>query len=300
MKEAPVKAIVFGGSGFLGSHVADALLDRGHRVTIYDLRPSLYLRKGQSMIAGDILDADAVEKAVRGHDAVYNFAGHADIESAREKPLDTIRANILGNGVILEACRKAGVRRYVFASTVYVYSQAGSFYRASKQACEAYIEGYRQVYGLPYTILRFGSLYGPRSDRRNGIHRLLEEAVLRKKIVYPGDGEELREYIHVRDAAHCSVDILTKPYEDECVIITGQQAMRVKDLLAMVREMLGDKVSVRFSPGARPSAAGVHYRITPYSFVPKEGKKLVRTHYVDMGQGLLSLMGEFYRKSGKA
>jgi UDP-glucose 4-epimerase len=283
--------IVFGGAGFVGSHVADALSEAGHRVSLFDLRPSPYLRKGQKMVQGDMLDPAVVDRAVKGHDAVYNFAGYADIETARHKPLETIRANILANGLLLEACRQARVKRYVFASSLYVYSAAGSFYRASKQACEAYIQAYRREYGLRYTILRFGSLYGPRSDARNGIRRLVEKAVKEGKLVYGGDGEETREYIHVQDAALSAVDVLGKAYEDQSLVLTGQQPMKVRDFLAMIREELGGKLKISFRP---EKASDLHYRITPYSFTPQEAKKLVRNHYVDLGQGVLSLIREVH------
>ena len=78
-----MRVVVFGGGGFLGSHVADALSDAGHRVTVFDLRPSQWIRADQAMVTGSILDVDAVDAAVAGADAVYNFAGIADIDEAK-------------------------------------------------------------------------------------------------------------------------------------------------------------------------------------------------------------------------
>jgi UDP-glucose 4-epimerase len=289
-----MKIVVFGGSGFVGSHVADALTAAGHAVTVFDLRPSPYLGKKQEMVIGDVLNEKSVREVVKGKDLVYNFAGFADIESAQDHPLETIRANILGNGIVLEAARREKVKRYLFASTIYVYSDSASFYRASKQACEAYIDAYQKVFKLPYTILRFGSLYGPRAGQHNGIAGFLRQAMKKKKIVYWGTGEEVREYIHVQDAARCCVDVLSREFENAAVILTGAQPIKVRDLLVMIREIMNNKVRLEFRPGSRPELSDVHYTITPYSFVPKEGKKLVRTHYMDLGQGLLSLLGEFY------
>src|SRR5262245_11771400 len=145
-----MKAIVFGGSGFLGSHVADALVKAGYKVIVFDRKKSQFLRAGQEMIIGDILDEKAVANAVAGCDAVYNFAGIADIDKAASNPLETIKVNVLGNSTILEACRKARTKRYIFASSLYVYSKSGSFYRSTKQACELIIENYNEVFGLPY------------------------------------------------------------------------------------------------------------------------------------------------------
>lgn len=125
-------AVVFGGSGFLGSHVADALSDAGYRVRIFDLVRSPYLRVGQEMVVGDLMDPAAVTQAAAGCQHVYNFAGLADIDDAKNRPVDTVTLNVLGNVHALEAARAAGARRFVFASSIYVYSESGSFYRASK------------------------------------------------------------------------------------------------------------------------------------------------------------------------
>jgi UDP-glucose 4-epimerase len=88
-------------------------------------------------------------------------------------------------------------KRFVFASTVYVYSESGSFYRASKQAAERFVEAYYERYGLPFSVLRYGSLYGRRADQRNGIYRLLKQALEQRTIAYEGSAEAMREYIHV-------------------------------------------------------------------------------------------------------
>lgn len=286
-------AVVFGGSGFLGSHVADALQDAGHEVRICDLAPSPWLREGQEMVPCDMLDLDAVTEAVRGADYVYNFAGLADIDEARNNPIDTVRLNVLGNTHILEACRLAGtVRRYVFASTVYVYSERGSFYRASKQASERIIEAFQERYGLEHTILRYGSLYGRRSDERNGIFRILRSALEDGVVTYQGTGDEQREYIHVEDAARLSVKILAPEYANQHVILTGPYPYRVRDLMDMIREMMGNRPEVRFLN--KPLAG--HYKITPYAFLPKVGRKLVGESFTDMGQGLLDCLAELNEK----
>jgi UDP-glucose 4-epimerase len=278
-----MKVIVFGGAGFLGSHVADALTQAGHEVTVFDHKPSPWLQKGQHQVTGDILDEKAVNAAIGGMDIVYNFAGMADIDEAYRKPLEAVRLNVLGNTIILEASRRAGVKRFVFASSLYVYSKSGSFYRSSKQACEIIIENYGDQFALPYTILRYGSLYGPRAGESNGIFRFLRQAFTDRKITRFGDGNELREYIHVLDAAKGSVMILDEEFKGQSVIIAGHQQMYVKDLLLMIREMFDNKIDVEF----KPEVNSYHYEITPYVFAPKVAKRLLCSTYHDLGQGIL-------------
>jgi UDP-glucose 4-epimerase len=287
-----MKAIVFGGSGFLGSHVADALTSAGYETTIFDIKESPYLQKTQKMFVGNILDKGAVSKAVAGCGVVYNFAGMADIQEAHTKPVEAVETNILGNTIVLEACRQHRVKRFVFASTVYVYSDAGSFYRSSKQACELIIENYHEVFSLPYTILRYGSIYGPRTDESNWVYKSLKQAITEGKITRYGDGEELREYIHVEDAARCSVAILADEFENQSVIITGHQPMRVKEIMIMIKEMLGNKIELEFLP----TDSSLHYEITPYTFNPKIARRFFSNSYLDLGQGLLQYLEEIYKK----
>lgn len=283
------KVIVFGGSGFLGSHVADALSDAGFQVSIFDKRLSPYLRNDQKFIQGDILDLDAVIKATQGQAFIYNFAGLADINEAKDKPLETAHLNIIGHINILEAARHAQAKRFVYASTVYVYSESGSFYRASKQAGERYVELYYEKYNLPFTILRFGSLYGPRADDRNAIYRFIRDAVTKSEIHYKGTGEEMREYIHVFDAAKSSVQILEDMFKNQHIIITGHQQFRVRDVMTMIGEMLIDRSTKLIFENEDVEA---HYNITPYAYRPKLGKKLLNNMFVDMGQGILDCIFE--------
>ncbi|MHA2052897.1 MAG: NAD-dependent epimerase/dehydratase family protein [Candidatus Hodarchaeales archaeon] len=287
-----MNVVVFGGSGFLGSHVSDALTTTGHDVTIFDLVPSQYLHKTQKMITGNILDKKAVEKVVKRADVVYNFAGVADILEAKENPLKTVELNILGNTIILEACRKNDIKRFVFASSLYVYSQTGSFYRSSKQACELIIEDYYRAYGLPFTILRYGSLFGPRADERNWIYKILKQALTEGKITRYGDGEEIREYIHVEDAARCSVDVLSKEFENQRVVITGNQQMKIKDLLIMIKEIFNNEIKIEF----QPSDSDMHYEITPYSFSPKIAQKITMDRYFDLGQGIMHVLEGIHKE----
>jgi UDP-glucose 4-epimerase len=278
-----MKAVVFGGSGFLGSHVADALSEAGHDVTLFDIRPSPHLRPGQRMIVGDILDSRAVAASVLDADYVYNFAGIADLNAAETRPLDTITANVLGNAIILEAARSAGIKRYIYASTIYVYSNAGGFYRCSKQASESYIEEYARTGGPDFTILRYGTLYGPRADACNSVYRYLRQALTTGRIETSGTGDERREYIHVRDAARLSVEILSSEHANTHITITGLQSHRYKDLLNMIREIMGGAVEIVYNG----SPAGAHYALTPYSYTPRSGLKLVSPLFTDLGQGLL-------------
>lgn len=285
-----MKITVFGGSGFLGSHLADVLSEAGHETTVFDLKPSPWLRPDQKMIVGDILDLTQVEKALKNTEIVYNFAGISDLEAAAEDPIATVRYNILGNTHLLEASRKAGIRRFIFASSLYVYSDGGGFYRCGKAAAELYVETYHRQYGLDYTILRYGSLYGPRADTRNGLYRILRQAIETGRIDYRGKKDALREYIHVEDAARCSLEILRPQYANTHVILTGQQSLAVSDVFRMIEEILGHPIECQYLE----EDPGIHYSITPYSFRPHPAKRISPRQTTDLGQGILHLAAEIH------
>lgn len=281
------KAVVVGGSGFIGSHVADCLSDAGYQVTIYDLTLSPWLLKEQQMVVGDVLDAEKLNNTIAGSEVVYNFAALADLNQALEQPLKTVNINILGNLNVLEACHTHGVRRFIYASTVYVHSREGGFYRCSKQASEAYVEEYQKIYGLDYTILRYGSLYGPRADETNGIYRIVKSTLENNIVKYEGNSESMREYIHVYDAAKASVDILNDNFINESIVLTGQEPMRVLDMLKMLAEILGiPEGNIEFIDGHYTG----HYIRTPYAYQPKLGKKYIPPLHVDLGQGLIQVI----------
>lgn len=289
---ARLPVTVIGGSGFLGSHVADQLSEAGYFVRVYDRVASPWVRPDQEMIVGDVMDGDRLAEAVEGAHAVYNFAALADLNLALDRPVETIEVNVLGNARALEACRRANVQRFLYASTVYVYSREGGFYRCSKQAAEQYVEEYQRVYGLDYTILRYGSLYGPRADDSNGLFRIVRNALKTGTVRYQGSPDALREYIHVEDAARASVAALGEDFRNQSVILTGMQPMPVLDLLKMLAEILGITREVEFVDGAQPG----HYARTPYAYQPKLGRKYMPPLHVDLGQGLLQLIDEVREK----
>ena len=281
-------ALVIGGSGFLGGHVADALHAQGYAVTIFDRRPPAFAHPGYGFIEGSLTDRGVVEKAVTGMDYVYHFAGIADIGEAAEDAVLTAEVNVMGTLYVLEACRKYAVKRLMYASTIYVYSAYGSFYRVSKQSTELFIDNYHKEYGLRYTVLRYGSLYGRRANDFNFIGKSIEQALTTGKIRRRGNGEEVRDYINVLDAARASVELLESDQPTEYVMLTGHQTFRVKDILAMIQEMFGAELEVEYTDDRD---AG-HYMITPYAFRPQVARKYVLDYYHDLGQGILDCIYE--------
>lgn len=290
---AAKKILLTGGDGFLGGYTAHALIKKGYQVKCFDItRQNDEGLENCEYVQGDIQNLDDVVKAAEGCSHIYHLAGIADIEEARDRPLDTGKINIQGTLNALEAAKEQNIERFVFASTVYVYSDRGSFYRVSKQACENYIEMYSEVFGVPYTILRYGSLYGRQAHPENGIHKLISSAMKTGEITYNGDENAMREYIHVADAAELSVKVLDDEYKNQHIILTGTDRMKIIDVMRMISEMMPNKPELKFG---EKKLAG-HYVMTPYSYNPKLGRKLTQNNHIELGQGLLDCIAEAYEK----
>lgn len=277
-----MRTLVTGSSGFLGSHLVEELLHRGHEVTAFDLRPPS-VSTGARQVFGDVCEVEQVAGAMAGVDAVFHCAAIADLEDARMNPRAAVHVNVMGALSVLEAAAQTETSRVMLASSIYVYSNSGSVYRTTKQAAEGLLEDLSREWGLQSTILRFGSLYGPRSDRQNAIFRMTRQAVAEGRIDFWGDGSEVREYIHITDAAKLAVDALSDEYVGQSLHITGSERLTTLELLEMLNEILGGEIELCL----RDEAFSGRYRLTPYAYREGLGRKMVGTTYVDLGVGLL-------------
>jgi UDP-glucose 4-epimerase len=287
------KILVFGGNGFIGSYLIEELVGRGHQVISADLQPSEYV-DASLFETCDILDPHRVEQLVKGVDVVYNFAGMANLDTAVENPVKAVELNVLGNINILEACRKYHIARFIYASSAYAMSDKGSFYGISKLTSEKLVEEYYKQYGLKFTIIRYGSIYGERDYDNNYIYNLVKKAMLTGEINHNGDGEEIREYIHAADVARLASDVMeSDEFINEHLILTGVERMQRRELFEMINEMLGNRLKIDLNNDGYQH----HYKITPYSFHPTRSKKLVANPYIDLGQGVLDCMNDIHEKS---
>jgi len=287
------KVVIFGGSGFLGSYIADELTRRDYQVIIADIEPSNYLKDNQRFCKVNILDINSILDILNGVSIVYNFAAVADLEDAIHKPIEAMNINVMGNLNILEACKQNGnIERFIYASSAYALSEEGSFYGISKQTSEKLTAEYFTRYGLKYTVIRYGSLYGERASHNNYIYNLLRDSIISGKLTYKGDGQDIREYIHASDASKLSVDVIEDAqYENEHIILTGIEKLKRIELLTMISEIMQNKLEIE---QVEDNNFG-HYKITPYSFHPTVAKKLVANPYIDLGQGLLECIQEIHK-----
>lgn len=284
------KIFVSGSSGFLGSHLVDYLEERGNEVVSFD-DAAISLSGKKNTFKGNILNYNELEKAMKGCDIVFHFAAISDIQESFDNPQDTLEVNIIGTLNILKACINNNINKLVFASTIYVYSKYGSIYRISKQASEKLIEEYSRHNNLNYMILRFGSLYGTRSNMNNSIYNMIFNALKHGKISRDGDGDEIREYIHVKDAVQICYDLTQKNFMSDYYMITGKQSLKIIDTLKIIQEILQKKINITFNKNKSH-----HYEVTPFSYENQLAKKITPDSYIDLGQGILEVIHEINSK----
>jgi len=175
----------------------------------------------------------------------------------------------------------------LYKSKSYIPPVEVSITAGFKKSAELFVDEYQREFGLEYTILRYGSLYGPRSDNKNGLRKIVSEAVLNQSLKYHGNKDSVREYIHVKDAALASVAALESKFINKKLILTGQQPIKLVDLLAMLAEMMNyPKKSINF---VNEEYKG-HYVRTPYHHDSDLAQKYIPDTFVDLGEGLLELI----------
>lgn len=284
--------LIIGGSGFLGSHISDELQSRGYRVTILDKKKTKWFNNKTNFIRGDITDIKILKKSIKNKDVVYHFAGIADIGQSLKKPLDTAKINIIPTINIMNLCVKNKVKRFIFASTIYVHSSQGGFYRVSKKSSELYIIEFGKVFKLNFNILRYGTIYGPRSNLNNNLSNIIFNALTKNILKYPGSSKALRKMIHVKDAAKLSADILQRKFMNKKVIlITGKKFIQIKEIIKKIRKQLQIKKKITYENRKNLG----HYIKSPYA-----NKEIKEYHYypkkfIDIDHGISEIIN-FMRK----
>jgi len=252
-----MKILVTGGSGFIGSHVVDALLKDGHQVTILDYQEG---NSETRTIQGDIRDQAFLERSFKsyGQDAVFHIAGMANARAALESPVDAVDINIRGTACVLEAARKSDVKRVIMASTVWFYNAVdrsshpeqaaadglryldesepilpqggGHIYTTSKIACELLCHDFQKLYGQDFTVLRYGIPYGPRMWSGLALRAFLDNAFGGTKISIFGDGSAVRRFLYVEDIARAHVAALQDVACNQIYNLEGARDVTIKEL----------------------------------------------------------------------
>ncbi|AQW70120.1 NAD-dependent epimerase/dehydratase family protein [Pseudomonas fulva] len=270
MADAPI--LITGGAGFIGSHLSDALLARGYAVRIVDdlstgKRDNLQLGHPLlELVEGDVADAELVQRAAAGCQAVVHLAAVASVQASVDDPVRTHQSNFIGTLNVCEAMRVHGVRRVLFASSAAVYGNNGEGqsiaedtpkapltpYAVDKLASEQYLDFYRRQHGLEPVIFRFFNIFGPRQDPSSpysGVISIFSERALQgQPITVFGDGEQTRDFLYVGDLVQVMVQALEQAQVEEGAVNIGlNQATSLNQMLAALQQVVGSLPAVSYT-----------------------------------------------------
>ncbi|MDR9752921.1 NAD-dependent epimerase/dehydratase family protein [Pseudomonas sp. SZMC_28357] len=271
MADGPI--LITGGAGFIGSHLTDALLAKGHSVRVLDdlstgKRTNLPLDNPQvELMVGDVADAALVQRAMAGCSAVAHLAAVASVQASVDDPVRTHQSNFIGTLNVCEAMRVSGVKRVLFASSAAVYGNNGEGksidedtpkapltpYAADKLASEHYLDFYRRQHGLEPVVFRFFNIFGPRQDPSSpysGVISIFSERAQKGlPITVFGDGEQTRDFVYVEDLVKLLVQGLDKPQVEEGPVNVGwNQATNLKQMLTALEAVIGQLPEVSYGP----------------------------------------------------
>ncbi|MFK8332737.1 NAD-dependent epimerase/dehydratase family protein [Pseudomonas sp. BJa5] len=308
MADAPI--LITGGAGFIGSHLSDALLEKGYAVRILDDlstgKPgNLQIDNPRlELIEGDVADADLVLRAAAGCQAVVHLAAVASVQASVDDPVKTHQSNFIGTLNVCEALRINGIKRVLFASSAAVYGNNGEGlaidedtpkapltpYAVDKLAGEQYLDFYRRQHGLEPVVFRFFNIFGPRQDPSSPYSGVIsifcERALKGQPITLFGDGEQTRDFVYVGDLVTVMVQALEQAQVEEGAVNIGlSKATSLNQLLAALKSVVGELPAISHGPARsgdiRHSRANNQRLLTRFKF-PEP---------TPMAEGLARLLG---------
>ncbi len=268
--------LVTGGAGFIGSHIAEALVHRGDQVRVLDNLSTgfehnlRHIAGDIELLEGDITDPQITAQAVRGVDCVFHHAALASVPLSVERPLDSHHACVTGTVNVLDAARRAGVRRVVYAASSTAYGETSfttkresdlpqplSPYAAAKLAGEYYCQAFTHAYGLETVGLRYFNVFGPRQDPDSPYSAVIPIFISRilqgKPPVVYGDGEQTRDFTFVKNVVHGNL------LASEAPLATGRifniADGRRTSLLQLI-DSLGTALGCHVEPLLKPARTG--------------------------------------------
>ena len=266
-----MKALVTGGAGFIGSHVAEALAAQGWEVVVLDnfatgLESSV--PSGVELIRGEASDTELLARAVRGCQAVFHLAAVSSVQDSLERPLHVHESNLTATLALLEAAVKEGAKRFVFSSSAAVYCDTEghsaredmtpkplSHYAVQKLASEHYCAAYHRLHGLETVCLRYFNVYGPRqradSPYSGVIAKFADAARNGRPVVIFGNGGQTRDFVHVSDvvAANLAAGSISAEVVAGGVYNIGSGcSVSVKELASAVRGVFTASPSPEYRP----------------------------------------------------
>jgi UDP-glucose 4-epimerase len=289
-----MKVLVTGGAGFIGSNLVGDLLQNEHEVTVLDnlssgYRENIETTPGARFIHGDIRDADAVARAVEGTEVIFHLAASVGNKRSIDCPVLDVETNAIGTVRVLEAARRAGVRKIVTSSSAGIFGELKTLpiredhpldpdtpYGASKLYEEKVCLVYAKLYGLEAVCLRYFNVYGPnqRFDAYGNVIPIFAFQMLRgEPLTIHGDGEQTRDFVNVADVVRANIKAAVAAGVSGAFNIGSGTRISINALVAELKAATGLAPVVRHGPprpgDVRDSLADISAATKAFGFDPQ-------------------------------
>ena len=279
-----IRVVITGGCGFIGRYIAEEALKRKFDVVIIDKHITIKNNKIK-FYKEDISRSNKIQKLIKKDDIVYHFAGISDIDDANKDPEKTFKINTLSTIKLLKICNIKKIKKFIFASSIYVHSDIGGIYRITKKSSELFIETYAKQHNIKYTIVRFGSVYGPKQSNKNNITNIVHNALMQKKLIYSGSKNSTRRFVYVTDVAKASVNLVSKKYDNKVILITGKKINSINQVFNIVKKIL--KIN---SNHIYKNIKNNHYSKDPYSYKEMKEEKYIMNKFINLENGITEVI----------
>ena len=234
--------IVTGGSGFIGSNLVNALLEKKFKIIILDKKkPKI---KNIRFVYSDLSNLNSLKKVTKNADYIYHLAGVSDINKVKFMPIKTVKDNVLITTNLLEAAKINKIKRFIFASSIYTHGSKGNLYTTTKLSAENIIKDYNKLFKIKYTILRYATVYGTNNRGADVISLFTKRAKKNQNIFVHNNGKQTRDFIHAKDLASCSVKILNKNYVNQTLTIGNQKKVKIIYLANLIKKLTNSKSKI--------------------------------------------------------
>jgi len=259
-----MKIVVVGGSGFIGSHLVDKLINDNHHVIIYDVDMPRY-EQDCEFIRGDARDLQRLLISTRKIDAIYHLAAEANVNRFYESPIFSNDITAVSTLNVLECAKVNEISRVLLASTEWIYGSGEGneeqiideeapysqnpdhIYTSSKICAELFCKNYFQLYNVNYTIMRYGIPFGERARPATVTPIFMNKIINNEEILIHGDGSQTRQFIYVKDLAQGNVACLKKEAENQIFNLNGKQKISVLDIVQTLETILSKKAKIKLS-----------------------------------------------------
>lgn len=268
-----MKCVIFGGAGFIGSHIADALVANGHDVRVFD-HPNIDTRNLTSIlsqievVSGDFFNEKDLAPALSGAEIVVHLVSSTIPSSSNENPAYDVQTNLIGTLRMLDLARDAGIRKVIFASsggTVYGRPAVSPIpethpteplcsYGITKLTIEKYLHLYQYLYGLEYVVLRISNPFGERQNPLGGLGAVttfLARVAEGASVTIWGDGSVRRDYFYVGDLASAFLKAIEQSSQSKIFNIGSGASLSLNELLSIIRSVTGKNINVIYTPARK-------------------------------------------------